>query len=78
MTEEESHEIYEARKNGLDCQIRFLKINGKSLKKDKKPLDGYTSCNGYLQKSAKHTEITLPELVEDRHQPISLEIVLRS
>jgi hypothetical protein len=38
----------------------------------------FTSCNGYLQKAAKHTEITLPELAEDRHQPISLEIVLRS
>lgn len=36
------------------------------------------SYNGYLQKTARHTEITLPELAEDRHQPISLEIVLRS
>lgn len=41
-------------------------------------MDGYNVINGLLQKTAKHTEITLPELVEDRHQPISLEIVLRS
>lgn len=38
----------------------------------------FTSCNGYLLKTTRHTEITLPELSEDRHQPISLEIVLRS
>lgn len=41
MTEEESTQIYDARSNGLDCQIRFLKIDGKTFKRDKKPFEGF-------------------------------------
>ena len=38
LSEEESQQILESKRNGLDCQIRFLKIDGKSLKKEKKAL----------------------------------------
>jgi hypothetical protein len=72
MTDEESQQIHEACKKGYNCQIRFLKIDGTSLRKDKKPLDGFSLTNGCLQKAPKHTEITLPELTDDRTQPISL------
>lgn len=36
MNEEDSNQIYDARRHGLDCQVRFLKIDGKLFKRDSK------------------------------------------
>ena len=41
MSEEESQQIVDAKRNGLDCQIRFLKIDGKSLRREKKSQEGF-------------------------------------
>lgn len=59
MSEEESQQIIESKRNGLECQIRFLKIDGKSLRKEKRNM-GFTTENGLLHKQVKHSEITLP------------------
>jgi len=57
---EESEQVHEARKKGFNCQIRFLKLDGK--KKQLNPSDSFTSEAGILNKSSKHSqsEITLP------------------
>ena len=78
MTEEESQQIIESKRNGLECQIRFLKIDGKSLRRDRRTMDGFANEGGLLHRQVKHSEITLPEFSSDNLQPIALDIMLRS
>lgn len=55
MTEEESQQIIESKRNGLECQIRFLKIDGKTLRREKKAVEGFVTEGGIIHRQVKHS-----------------------